>query len=172
MRWGAHKATVRRSKKRESDARRERDRNLSAVSDRCARQRRKTTKLCKADRDRIRAKARSIIAREKAFRRDATDDYRQRSAKTATLAKTPRYSAAEHDSLTEHNVSEQYVELWRELKQNFPRTVTPDHRAELFAEWIEEHPQEVTAWRAERYEVSPEQYAAAYEAHASETVPF
>jgi len=167
MRWFAHRDTVRRSKKRESEAKAERDRNLATVTKRCAAKRKRTTKLCQADRERIREKARAIVAREAKLRADARADYRYEARRTK-LAKAPRYSAAEHDSLTEHNVPKKYVELWRELANNFPRTVTPDHRAELFMEWIEEHPEEVTAWRSERYESTPEEYAAAYEAHLSE----
>lgn len=167
MRWFAHRDTVRRSKKREQEAKGERDRNLATVSKRCKATRKRTTKLCAKDRARIREKARAIVAREKELRADARADYRYETGR-AKLAKGPRYSAAEHDSLTEHNIPKRYVELWKELANNFPRTVTPDNRAELFMEWIEEHPNEVTAWQTERYDATPEEYAAAYEAHISE----
>lgn len=166
MRWFAHRDTVRRSQKRESEAKGERGRNLEATAAHCKAARTAATKLCKADRDAIRKKARKIVAREKDFREDARADYRYEAGRSKA-AKAPRYSAAEHDSLTEQNIDRAYVDLWRELKANFPRTVTPDNRAELFGEWIEEHPDEVTAWRAERFESTAEEYAAAYEAHAA-----
>jgi hypothetical protein len=163
MRWFGHRDTVRRSKGREQGAKDERHRNLGSVSKRCKKTRKQTTILCAADRSRIRGKANAIIDREKTFRADARADYTY-NVRGYKLAKgRPRYSAAESDSLAEHNVDRKYLELWREMASNFPRNLAPDHRAELFGEWVEEHPDEIRAWQVEKFEVSPEDYAAAYE---------
>lgn len=58
--------------------------------------------------------------------------------------------------------------VFQELSHNFPIKLQPDHRAELFLEWVEEHPAEVGQWKVERGESRDQDYAAAYAAHHAE----
>jgi len=164
MKWFAHREKMRGSKKREAAARATRDSDLKKLSGSCAKRKRKRIVMCAADRDRIRQVARDAVAREKAFRKDARESYRYESGRhRARMAKaSPRYSKAESDSLTIHNLPKEHVELFQELAHNFPITLAPDHRAELFLEWVEEHPDEVRAFQAERYHVTDDALAKTY----------
>ncbi len=64
------------------------------------------------------------------------------------------FTAAESDSLALQNIPADLQDLFMERPSKFDRKLEPDHRAELFMEWVEEHPAEVQAWQAERFELS------------------
>lgn len=161
------------SKDRERQAKRRRDAKLKKTSSKCKRKARAVKEDCAAERFNIREQAREAERKERAKRREVTEDYRFAMGRAARAApKGRRYSKAESDSLAAQNVDAELVDLFYELRQQFPYDLEPDARAELFGEWVEEHPDEVTAWRAERFEDID--YGAEYERFAAEreAVPF
>jgi hypothetical protein len=167
MEWSAHKDRLRRSKGRETDAKKKRETELKKTSVKCERRRRKRITMCKADRDRIRRIAREAVAREKAFREEERTDYRwRRGREEHSRRHKKRYTKAESDSLAIHNIPAEFVDLFQELSHNYPVSLQPDHRAELFMEWVEEHPEQVRDYQAERFDVPDVEYARAYYEYA------
>lgn len=163
MRWSALRDTERRSATREKAAKTAREGELTEARDRCAADRTEVTAACAKRRKRIRAQARRLVAREHEFRRDARDDYASTVGKAGPVK--ARMTKAESDSLAEHNIDPALLGVWREIRGQFPYELAPDHRAELFGEWAEEHPAEIGAWYAEQAERSPDYYAQAYAEH-------
>jgi hypothetical protein len=96
---------------------------------------------CADRRSTVRAIARDRIEQERAIRRAERDQYR-----------AGRMTAEENDSLAEHSIAREHLELWRETRHRFAYDLPPDHRAELFGEWLEEHPTESVRLLAERAE--------------------
>jgi hypothetical protein len=172
MRWAAHREQMRGSKKREAAARKLRSEQLKATSAKCHKRKRKRIVMCKADRDRIRQIARDAIEREKAFRKDAREAYAEDVGKRRRLGRgKKRYSKAESDSLAIHSIPDHLVSLFQELAHNFPVSLQPDHRAELFMEWVEAHPEAVAQAQAETLPTDAELAAAELAAHEAQAGP-
>lgn len=171
MRWGILKTQLVDSKDRTKKARTTRKDELGKARDKCKKKRKTVTQQCAADRTNVRQKARGALAREKVLRADKRDDYRHAMGQATKKPTGRRYSAAESDSLAEHSVPPELVGLWQEHKAKFSRELEPDHRAELFQEWVEEHPRELVRWQSEQAESID--YGAAYAAYQQEeAVPF
>ena len=122
------------------------------------------------ERARIRAEAERILEHEEGQRYRARDHYNWTMGTGWGLGKGSqsrhkgkRYSAAESDSLAESNIEDQYLGLWRKNKDLFPRSLEPDHRAEVFMEWIQEHPEAISEhWASLQDEQTDDQLAKAY----------
>lgn len=173
LRWGVLKTQLVDSKGRTKKAKTARKKELEQARDKCQKKRKAVTQECAADRTNVRQKARGELAREKALREDKRGDYRYAMGQATKKPTGRRYSAAESDSLAEHSVPRKLVGLWRKHKAKFSRSLEPDHRAELFQEWVEEHPRELIAWQSEQAETID--YGAAYAAYSGEqeeAIPF
>jgi len=142
---------MRELRKRDKDTRAKRDAALVGTSAGCAIKRKDVTAWCQAKRRKIRAEAKRKLGDTKAHREELRDIYRRERGAAKKSAKRKKLSRAESDSLAEHNIDPRHVDLWREVRHLFPYADAPDKRAELFGEWLEEHPQEVYAWEQERY---------------------
>lgn len=146
MQWGLLRTAVIASKDRERQAR---DKAREAVAS-------------------ARDKARRAVAREKALRADRRDDYRHAvgQLERERRERGRRYSRAESDSLALHNVPRALHDLFLEESKRFALSLEPDARAEAFGEWVEEHPEEIAAWRAREYgSDTDDDFAAAYDAY-------
>jgi len=155
LRWMAHKDEIRRSKTREKKAKERRNKKLVGAREKCAAERKAVTAGCKLRRDNIRAEAHQAIAKEKKERDTAREAYRYRAgikSRPPGVKKAKRMSRAENDSLAEHNIDPGLVGVWRQVKKQFPYHLAPDHRAELFGEWVEENQERVAEMKAEQFE--------------------
>ena len=109
------------------DTRGVRDAELAVARTTCERDRDRTQRDCVDRRDRIRDHAREWLKRNKKIRGIEREQM-----------KKGRMTASENDSLAEHNVEPQYLDAWREVRTQFSYDFAPDHRTELFAEWLQE----------------------------------
>lgn len=165
IRWSNLRGQLRDSKGRERKARLERQDRLALKRAQCAAAASRVKDDCATARAAIRAATNKRLSREKALRDEARADYRHATGQAAKSApKGKRYSKKESNSLALHNVPDHLSELFEELADQFPYDREPDARAELFLEWVEEHPDEVVAWQAERYG-GDEGFAASYAAY-------
>lgn len=150
-RWSALRQQLRKSKARVAEAKRTRKRRLKAAREACAAERQAVTAGCASRRGVIRSKAQQKLGRERALRDEARSAYRFLTGK-GPMAKTRRYSRSESDSLAAHNVAPHLLEVWRKTRHMFSYQLQPDHRAELFSEWVQSHPDQVAAMRTEAAE--------------------
>lgn len=134
---------------KEKKIRATRDAALKGTSAGCAFKRKDVTAWCQKRRKQIRDEARKKLDKTKRRRAEVNRAAGRVKPETATRKKM---SKAESDSLAEHNVEPRHVKLWREVRHLFPYADAPDKRAELFGEWLEEHPSEVYAWEQAREE--------------------
>lgn len=168
QRFSTLKDQTRASKAREKKARAARDAGLSDLRQSCEAARNDVRQRCAAARENLRLDARATVARERALRADKRDDYAYFVGAAARRApQGKRYTRAESDSLAEHSVPVQFVEVWRANRGRFDYALEPDARALRFLEWLEENPDEVLSWH-QRIEAaqSDEDFARQYEEHA------
>lgn len=169
LRWSNLREGIRGIREQQKRVRQERDEDLAAVREQCAELRRKATAWCQSEREAARKKARAELDRLERRRKAYWDTHQflmGQESKRRERAE-PKYSAAEHDEFTEQNIEPELVGLFREVKRQFPRNVSPGRRAEMFHEWVEEHPTEVLEYKATLV-LSDEDYAAAEAAWAKE----
>lgn len=126
----------------------------------CERRKKAAATWCKQDRKRIRGERDDVVEAEKRARRAERKDYTKKKGR----GRTPRHSGAESDSLAELNIDPVMIPIWRELRASFPYDRTPDDRAVLFGEWVEEHPEQVASMLADAYEIPDHDLRAAEEA--------
>jgi len=113
-----------------------------------------------ARRDKIRARARRAIQRERKRRQGERESYAFKWTRGGrgygSRATTGRsYTRAESDSLAIHNIDPELAELFLEMRREFSYDMEPDYRAEAFAEWVEENQDDVQAWIIQRAEIDP-----------------
>lgn len=146
-RWSALRQQLGRSKAREQEAKRHREAKLEAARQACAAERAAVGAACKKRRTDVRGAAHEALSRERRTRDEARSAYKWATGR-GPAAKKARLSRSESDSLASHNVPPHLLEVWRKTRHMFSYTLEPDHRAELFAEWVAEHPDEVAAMRS------------------------
>lgn len=169
MRWANHRSELKQIDAEIAAAKRRRDRALEELRAECERQRKTIQAECAAGRSRLRTEARDAERKGKRQKRRAWETYRIFSGSIRGQLER-EYSAAEHDSLTEHNIEPEYLAFFRAHKNLFPRWRSPDDRAVHFAEYVEAHEGEIAAWYAAKAESAEAQadYEAAYLAHLEE----
>jgi hypothetical protein len=148
------------TKSEELGAARERKAKLVEASASCAAERATLTKGCADRRSRIRVAARKAIAEQKARRVEARETYSVRVGRAEPRSWERQYTRKESDSLAEQNVPAEFVWLWKQEKRRFDYNRTPDDRAVLFLEWMEEHREEIDLEMAQRFDVPDVRWAA------------
>lgn len=168
-RWSALRQRIRSSKAREKEAKARRQSRMAAAREACAAERAAVTEGCGTRRTEIRKKTHAKLDRERRVRAEARSGYRFLTGR-GPVAKVVRRSRSESDSLAAHNVAPHLLAVWRKTRHLFSYKLEPDHRAELFSEWVQSHPDEVAAMRTGAAEELD--FEALEAAHYKEAVPF
>jgi hypothetical protein len=161
---------------RERAIKRQRAADLAKANASCAGRRVTTTKGCADSRSHIRAKARAALARQKDRRREAREVYAWKAGRAAPQSWERKHSRSESDSLAEHNIPAELRPIWKRERKRFDYDRSPDDRAVLFLEWVEENRDDVDAELSEAFEVSDRHWASLeanyYEQHGASAAPF
>jgi hypothetical protein len=137
-----YRGEVKTANERIRAAKKERKIGLEELRDGCVIAQQKVKKRCTDSRKAIRKKARDIEAQQKDLKRREREDY---SLRAGSVRKQRTMSRAENDSLAEHNIPPELLEIWREDRKRYSYDKEPDMRAEQFLEWAEAHEDDITA---------------------------
>lgn len=123
-------------------------RELAQVERECDERRQSALVWCRRSRDEVREDRDIRLASEASRRRKAARAY-TRLRKDRRL---PPADFVESDSLASHSIPDELLTLWEKERHRFPYDLSPDRRAEMFMEWTEEHPDEVTESLADAFD--------------------
>lgn len=162
--WRKTRKQIRETHAEADEARRARDGEIERLRRECRQDAKAIKTDCAKKRKRARAAANRAI-------KSADDD--RRAIRRAHHAGTRVVLRSEHDDLTEQNIAPEYIPLWREYAHTFKwRGVSPDHRAEQFGEWLEEHPEAMDELWDEIAPTDRDYERAAAAHYREEAVPF
>ena len=168
-----YKRAVLESRQEEKAIKKKKRGKISAASESCKTERKAASKAVSAKCARRRADIRHDtdvdLGKQKAKREQKRVTWLwSLGALVAEERGTQKYSQAESDSIALHNVPADLHALFRKTRTQWPYTMQPDRRAELFMEYVNKEPEEVLSWRIEHESKKPLAYARDYEKHLRE----